>query len=895
MAQQNDNLARFLKEHQNKNKKDAHRYTHTRIGDVPNNIYPASYIIEGEDEVTLHDLIYEQCVRGNRMEYLTEYQRKGEPATWIVDLDFRYAHDVGVRQHDNQWINEIIWEYLDVMKDYYNIDETPINIYICEKPHVNQLADGTLTKDGVHLVFCADIPHKIQLEIRRRMIESETVRELLERLPLINNADAVFDKGLSQGGTNWQLLGCRKPTYEKYRVVGTIKAQLDPADGAWMVHDVPPDANGLTREQYAECSVRTKHHRWQPNERGQAVLNPPSATNKPRAVMVGGDGVQDVVELMRMLKPSRRAEKMGKYEEWRNVGMAVKNTLGEEGRIVFGAWSTEDYTKSTDWESHWEKWHDKGEGKLTIGSLHYWAKEDSPAEYKARYAEQHKVLTENSIADAFEYALTQRGTDNSHAKLFAEIYKGKFVCTDYTRGVYQEFKANCLWAENIGGAPIRLLISGQYRDKFVEHMRAIIAEVIDEDAVPEDVEVLKKKAKDVEEICTLLELVGKKNNIQSSIKDIINDPEFLRNMNKEKWVLPMRGQKVINLQTLEVAPRTENHKYNYECDFEYIPELSEEDEQDVRQYWSDLFLGKEDTIQTVLDILKSSLIGEPLRYIYFMTGSGRNGKSTLFKILGKALGKAIDAISKSVIVQAKASSTTTTELEKLDKTRIAYASEFDDTQDTLNMVIIKQITGGDPINCRALYKTDETLTPTANLMVLTNNLPKFKVEQSTLDRIIVIPFGAVFPVDKDYETRMVDKRSQIMSYILRHGRIRDKFELSEDMRVAGEEYKNDQEDPLKDFIADRTVRDGNESIDRDTFRLAFNDWCRMRGLKQDTSSNNSFTRAMAKHGYAVKSSGNKKLYLGIKWAVQQQQASAGGGGAQAQADTDIGETDDQWE
>ena len=893
MAQQNDNLTRFLKDHQSKNKKDTDRITHTRIGDVPNNIYPGSYIIEGQDEVTLHELIYEQCVRGTKMEYLTEVQRKGEPATWVVDLDFRYAPEVTVRQHDQEWIQEIVYKYCDMLKQYHDIEAVDggTNIYILEKPNVNRLPDKT--KDGIHIIFGCDVSHKIQMEIRRRMVEDPEVLELLGRLPLTNTAEEVFDKGISRGTCNWQMLGCRKPVHDAYRVVNTVRIVLDPADGEWMYNDVPPAPGGLTREQYEECCVRTKHHHWAPNERGRAILNPPSAVNKPRAVMVGGDGLEDVVTLMRMLRPSRRAEGMGHYEEWRNVGMAVKNILGEEGRAMFGEWSTLDYA-GAEWESHWEKWHDKGEGKITIGSLHYWAKEDSPAEYKARYAEQYKVLTENSIADAFDYALTQNGTDNAHGKLFAEMYKGKFVCTDYTRGVYQEFKPNCLWAENIGGAPIRLLISGAYRDKFVEHMQAMQAEASNEDAVPEEAEMLKKRIKVVGEMCLELEKVGKKNNIQSSIKDIISDPEFLKDMNKEKWVLPLRGQKVINLQTLEVAPRTENHKYNYECDFEYIPELSEEDEQEVQQYWSDLFLGKEDTIQTVLDILKSSLIGEPLRYIYFMTGSGRNGKSTLFKILGKALGKAIDAISKSVIVQAKASSTTTTELEKLDKTRIAYASEFDDQQDTLNMVIIKQITGGDPINCRALYKTDETLTPTANLMVLTNNLPKFKVEQSTLDRIIVIPFGAVFPVDKDYETRMVEKRSQIMSYILKHGRIRDKFELSEDMRVAGEEYKNDQEDPLKDFIAERTVKDANCWIDRDQFRMGFNDWCALRKLKQDTSSNNSFTRAMAKHGYAVKSAGTKKRYLGIKWD-NGAQASAGGGGAGPDAETDIGETDDQWE
>jgi len=891
MAQQNDNLTRFLKEHQSKNKKDADRVTHTRIGDAENNIFGGAYIIEGQDQITLQNLIHDNCVRGNRMEYLTEVQRKGEPATWVVDLDFRYAPEVTVRQHTGEWVMEIIYEYIELLKEYHDIEAVDggTNIYILEKPNVNRLPDKT--KDGVHLIFACDVSHKIQMEIRRRMVESESVQELLARLPLINTPEEVFDKGISRGSCNWQMLGCRKPVHDAYRIVGIQRIQLDPGDGDWMIEAVPPAPGGITREQYEECCVRTKHHHWAPNERGRAVLNPPTAVNKPKAVIVGGDGLEDVVELMRMLRPSRRAEWMGHYEEWRNVGMAVKNVLGEEGRAMFGEWSTLDYA-GAEWESHWEKWHGKGEGKITIGSLHYWAKEDSPAEYKARYAEQFKVLTENSIADAFAYAMCNQ-TDNAHAKLFVEMYKDKYMCTDYTRGIYQEFKPNCLWAENIGGAPIKLKLSGEYRDKFIKHQEELLEELKNPDLEDGEKEAITKRVKRTEETAIKLEKVHEKNNILSSIKDIIYDVEFLRDMNKEKWVLPLRGQKVINLQTLEVAPRTENHKYNYECDFEYIPELTEEDEQEIQQYWSDLFLGKEDTIQTVLDILKSSLIGEPLRYIYFMTGSGRNGKSTLFKILGKALGKAIDAISKSVIVQAKASSTTTTELEKLDKTRIAYASEFDDQQDTLNMVIIKQITGGDPINCRALYKTDETLTPTANLMVLTNNLPKFKVEQSTLDRIIVIPFGAVFPVDKDYETRMVDKRSQIMSYILKHGRIRDKFELSEDMRVAGEEYKNDQEDPLKDFIAERTVKDANCWIDRDQFRMGFNDWCALRKLKQDTSSNNSFTRAMAKHGYAVKSAGTKKRYLGIKWDNGAQ--SAGGGGAGPDAETDIGETDDQWE
>jgi len=887
MAQQN-NLTKFLKEKLNKNKKDADRITHTRIGDAENQIYGGSYIIEGDDEVTLHNLIYNECVLGNKMEYLTEVQRKNEPATWIVDLDFRYAHEVTVRQHTDEWVIGIIGKYLDVMTDYFIVDATPINIYICEKPQVNRLADGSLTKDGIHLVFACDISHKIQLEIRRRMVEE--CAEMLGELPLINTADGVFDKGLSKGTTNWQLLGCRKPTYDRYRVVAVIQAEIDTADGEWMLDQGGGLGDVLTREQYAECSVRSRHHSWEPNERGLAVMNPPTVSNKPKKVMVGGDGFEDILTLTRLLKPDRAQS--GNYDQWRNVGMALKNILGEEGRPLFQSW-TDTYSSTKRYgelDTQWEHWHGKGEGKLTVGSLHYWAREDSPLEYRKLYAEQNKVITENCVDNAFAYAMGNQ-TDNAHAKLFVEMYKGKYVCTDYPRGVYQEFKANCLWSENIGGAPIKLKLSGEYRDKFIEHQHALVEESKNTDLTPEAVQEINKRVKMTGEIGIQLEKVTAKNNILSSIKDIIYDVDFLKDMNKEKMVLPLRQQRVINLETLEVSERNEGHKFNYECDFDYIPELTEEDEQWVIKYWEDMFLGKKDTVQTVLDILKSSLIGKPNRYIYFLTGTGRNGKSTLLNMLRPSLGRAIDAIDKKVIVQSKASSNTTTELEKLDKTRIAFASEFDEQQDTLNMVIVKAVTGGDAIDCRALYKTNETLIPTANLFVLTNNLPKFKVEQSTTDRIIVIPFGAVFPKNDAYEQEVIGNRSQIMSFILKHGRIRDKFDLSEDMRVACEEYMADQEDSLKDFITERTVKDAGCWIERDQFRTAFNDYCAMRKIKQDTSSNNAFTRKMGVNGYPVKSVGTKKRYMGIKWDNTPASAGGGGGGG---ASTDLDDDSDQW-
>ena len=215
----------------------------------------------------------------------------------------------------------------------------------------------------------------------------------------------------------------------------------------------------------------------------------------------------------------------------------------------------------------------------------------------------------------------------------------------------------------------------------------------------------------------------------------------------------------------------------------------------------DLFCGKEDTMKVVLNILKSVLTGETLRYIYFLTGTGSNGKSLLLNILSKIFGKAIDTIDRKVILDTKVSSNLTTEYEKLDKCRIGYITELKE-DDKLNETNIKKISGGDAIDYRGLYKTNETTNPTVNLFALTNELPTFKVEKAILNRLIIIPFNNTFEIDKSFEEKMLEKKDLLFSFIMKYGEICDKFELTEEMKVAKENYKNDNQaiDYLLEFI-----------------------------------------------------------------------------------------------
>lgn len=847
-------LTTFLRAHLNKNKKDADRITHTRIPDETNNIKGGSYIIEGADEIILHDLIYNECILGSKMEYLTEV-RRGATGTMAVDLDFRYSNEISSRQHTDETIKLLVFNYLELIKTYLHVDATPFHIFIMEKPTVNKLADKT--KDGIHMVFGINVPFKIQIEIRKQMLESAEVKEALGALPLTNKLDEVFDKGISTGKTNWQLLGCRKPCHDQYRVVSVLNAQIDPLDNEWMVKDANEESNIITRELYTEASVRSNKPSFQPTDLGHQIMNPETVINKPKAVILGGDTAEDIVELMRLLNVERCQS--GNYEKWRNVGMVVKNTLGEAGRPIFDEWtklfaSSQRYSEL---DSQWDHW--SSEGSLRIGSLHMWAREDSPVEYRIKFPVQNKVLLENNTEDAFRYAIKMQ-THDSYAKLYVEMYKGLYKCVDIAKKLYYEFSdTKALWIKNESGSNIRLVIGNEFKQKFDQHVLNVMDELNrtdDEDSRT----VLLEELDALATITKSLETVGQKNNILSAVSDIICEPDFLRNMNKQENYLPIKGKKMLNMTTLECVERDQSFKFDYECDATYR-KLTADEEDDIRAYFESLFCGKKDTTQVVLNILKSAFTGKTLRYIFFVTGSGRNGKSVLFNILRSIFGRAMDVISNDVIIQKKSNSHLNTEVEKLDLCRLGYITELKET-DKLNETLIKKITGGDPINLRTIQKTDATIIPTTNLFVPTNELPSFDVEQAIVDRIINIPFNNRFEVDAEFEKKMIAKREQVFCYIMKYGVIQDVFEQTEEMKASKQEYvENNVKDYLGDFINDKCEKDG--FYNRDDFRDAYNEWCKQKGYKKDSSTDTAFTRKMKQRGIDSKRSNSIVKYVGI--------------------------------
>jgi hypothetical protein len=556
----------------------------------------------------------------------------------------------------------------------------------------------------------------------------------------------------------------------------------------------------------------------------------------------------------------------GHHSEWNIIGQILKNELKDEATQPFVTWTNKYGSDNKKKEcinqiTKYIKYTPlKDSKRLTYKSLHYYGKLHNPEAYTARFIKECKSdgMIDFDIMNASDY---------SFATYFKKQFGYKFKCVSIKEKNIYCFNDDNLWTNSFeSGSKIREIISNEMKQNFIDYQDAIQIDFKTLDSNTQQCEELKQKVKRITEIVTRLEKTNDKNNILREILDKIEDIKFANDMNKKEYMLPIKAKKMLNVKTLEVTDRTIADKFDYECDAEYIT-MSADNEAYVRKYFMDLFSQKADTVQTVLDILKTIFSGVRTRYIYFFTGEGCNGKSLLFKVLESIFKNAMDTIDSNVIIDNKISSQLTTQFEKLDKCRLGYVTELK-SEMKLNEAIIKKISGGDKIDFRGLFKANTTINPTCNLCVLTNEMPQIKIEKAIVDRLIKIPFLNTFEVDTSFESELLARKDDIFSFIMKYGVIRDKFNLTEDMINSKMETVEDntQIDYLQSFIeSNYTVVPfvKKEKIARNTFRDEYNTFLKSKGLPMNKSTDVKFTRDVKKYSIGVKESNSKTFYTGL--------------------------------
>ena len=773
--------------------------THTRIPDKALNIYGGSFYISAEELDPFFALFYDNIFLKNNKEYLTEKQlEKGGPI--LVDFDFRYNYEVETRQHTDDHIQDMVLLYLEELKEFFKfVENVQFSVFIMEKPHVNRLEDKTLTKDGIHMVIGLQMDSILQVVLRNKILEK--LPQVWADFPLENSWESVLDEGISKGKTNWQMFGCQKPGNERYELTQHFIVQYDPADGEFMIEQQRVLDFNLSKNLFKLSAQYPDNPKFELLPKMQEYYNElisagaskskaalPKSKAKVRLLVESDDDVSEEdgeIDLNKITNKDILKRAMdrilaglavsefhiketheytqtlpAKYYEpgshllSRLVAFALKDT----DERLFLSWvmlrskaSDFDFATIPSLLQEWKKnmKSDKTDG-VTRRSIMFWSKQDAPEEFER---------VKNSNVDKYVEDTLASPTDYDFAMVLYYLFKDKYVCVDMTnRPVWYRFKGH-RWEPDKGDS-LRLCISREMYNIYGSKSATCTVDYYSTGDDQEKIDAIKKRSSYILNISVKLKNTSSKNNIMKEAAAIFYDRYFIKNMDANKWLMCFNNG-VIDFKNKEFRNGYPQDYITKSTGIDYVPfvdgavattdtnkENMQMEAKAIREFMKQLF-PVESLNRYMWDHLASCLIGINKNQTFnIYRGDGSNGKSKMTDLMSYALGDYKGTVPITLISE-KRNGIGGTSSEVMQLKGLRYAVMQEPSKDTpLNEGIMKELTGGDPIQARALYMESETFIPQFKLCVCTNSLFEIKSnDNGTWRRIRICDFMSTF-VDK---------------------------------------------------------------------------------------------------------------------------------------------------
>lgn len=216
-----------------------------------------------------------------------------------------------------------------------------------------------------------------------------------------------------------------------------------------------------------------------------------------------------------------------------------------------------------------------------------------------------------------------------------------------------------------------------------------------------------------------------------------------------------------------------------------------------------------------LKVLGRMLLGIPDEKFYMWTGlEGSNGKSTLINLLERTLGDYAIACDTSLLTNKRAgSSSATPDLFEMRGKRGVFFQEPENS-DRLRTGVMKQLTGGDTIKARELFKSLVSFKSQGSFIMCCNELPAITAQNDggSWRRIRIVKFNSRFcefpkksheyKIDPDLKEKMKEWPAYFMSILIHYYLLfleEGNLEPREVM-VATNSYKRDNNDKFEEYI-----------------------------------------------------------------------------------------------
>ena len=803
--------------------KKGEQHTHTRIGSEKLGIHGGAYTIPSEDIGEFYRKYTDHVFIQGRQEFLTERQLP-DNGPGLIDIDERYAPSVETRQHTKEHVTNLVEMVIDQLSDLVVLTPgTLLPIFVFEKPDVNLLEDTT--KDGIHILIGMKMDRPLQIMLRKRMLAQ--MPTIWGDLPLTNTWDEVLDESIVRGTTNWQLYGSRKPGHQAYVLKYWYVMSLDEEctlgfnERSVSMFDVRVNFQLLTA-QYAYHAgfeiadvVKAEHAAIKqtigvPKQRrvkaasGGAGVSPgvngatgTDATTEPKVMfqpphveIIQLSDIVDAERLSAAMEQLYSSVEQKAYElretheytmclpaayydnepKWIRVGWALRNTSPHLFLtwMAFSAKSTKfAYNMIIDFYDKWQQFgmNTPADGRcLTKRSIMFWAKTDAREAYDDIRRKTNEYYMEETLK-------TKEATDVDLAHVVYNYAKDKFVCVSIKTNAWFSFNGN-RWEECDSGNALRLMISKDiytmYHAKQIENS----ALMNQEDPGSEEWKDKSMRAEKYTEICMRLKTTTFKNNIMKEARELFYDKNFVDTLDTNTHLM-CYSNGVIDFTEKRFRRGQPDDNISKCTNLDYVPLDRAKHAATIAEI--DDFMAQlfpiEELRAYMWDHLASCLIGvnrDQTFQIY--VGAGSNGKSKLTELMSRCFGEYKATVPITLITNKRNGiGGTSSEIAQLIGIRYAVMQE-PSKGDQINEGVLKEVSAGDPLQGRALYKDMITFVPQFKLVVCTNTMFEIKSnDDGTWRRIQKVDFMSKFcdnpnpdgDVDNPYQfkiDRMLDEK-----------------------------------------------------------------------------------------------------------------------------------------
>jgi len=742
-------------------------------------------------------------------------------------------------------------------------------------------------------------------------------------LPLTNSWDSVLDEGISKGCVNWQMYGSQKPGNEAYRLKHYLIAEFDPADSEWITTPKKLEDFDLSKHLDLLSAQYDKHLKLEIHPRikeeydrrvtegtkrgKKSVISGTGGIRKKRVNLViededeEDDGTIKLADIINadMLKKAvdnmmnsltiqeQNIKEIHEYtqilpEKYYNPGSHVLNrqvafALKHTDERLFLSWvmlrsKAADFDYSTipglyvDWKKYY---NNKKEEGVTKRSIMYWAKQDAFEEYEKVKKTTIDYYIEETIFEAGEW---------DYAMVLYHMFKDKYVCADITHKRWYVFREH-RWQKD-EGQRLRMAISKELFQLYSNKQNQYLADAQAYEASSDEHEKIQRKIKKIAEICIKLKKTVDKNNIMREAMEIFYDKEFIRNMDANPYLMCFTNG-VFDFKKKEFRHGYPEDYATKSTNIAYVPYNYDDSKQvaDEVMHFIETLFPKPELCRYMWDHLSASLIGIKKEHTFnIYKGSGSNGKSILTDLMTQALGEYKGIVPITLVTEKRGSiGGTSSEVMQLKGVRYAVMQEPSKNM-SLNEGRLKELTGADPIQARALYCESETFIPQFSLVVCLNELlGVYSNDDGTWRRMKVVDFMSkfisegeyhmddteyVYIKDKSLKEKLPTYAPVFISMLVKRvceteGEVID----CDEVIAASNKYRHSQ-DVVSGFINEKLVKEDGPGITRANLNSVFKEWFHANSGGQKAPSMTELIESIEKR-FKMKF-GLKKL-MGINW------------------------------